>query len=234
MHIILFDIDGTLIHANGAGHAAFYQTICEDFGLGELQGEVTFTGRSDRAIASDLFRLHGIDDSEENWQRFVDGYTRRLDVTLPAKKGYVLPGVVPLLDTLVERGEVPLGLLTGNTVRGAERKLRYFKLSEYFPFGSFGDCHFDRDDIARAAVGITHEHLTQLAAADGHVVPSVEELRFTVIGDTPHDVRCARAIGATAVAVATGGVDRETLAETQPDLLLDDLSDPQPFLELLG
>jgi phosphoglycolate phosphatase len=233
MHIVLFDIDGTLIHANGAGHAAFYQTICEDFGLGELQGEVTFTGRSDRAIASDLFRLHGIDESAENWRKFRDGLVRRLAVMLPAKRGHVLPGVVELLDELTARGDVPLGLLTGNIARGAAKKLEYFGLDHYFAFGSFGDDHPERDDIARAAVSITHTHLEQLAAANGRMAPLVEELRFTVIGDTPHDVKCARAIGATAVAVATGGVDRGTLAGTEPDLLLDDLSDPRPFLDLL-
>lgn len=233
MHIVLFDIDGTLIHANGAGHTAFYQTICDDFGLGELSGEVTFTGRSDRAIAMDLFHLHGIDESADNWRKFRDGLARRLEITLPAKQGHVLPGVVELLDRLTARGDVPLGLLTGNIALGAEKKLQYFGLDHYFAFGSFGDDHPERDDIARAAVEITHGHLTAVAAANGHAAPRPEELRFTVIGDTPHDVKCARAIGATAVAVATGGVDRETLARTEPDLLLDDLSDPRPVLELV-
>jgi phosphoglycolate phosphatase-like HAD superfamily hydrolase len=233
MHILLFDIDGTLIHARGAGHDAFYQTIREDFGVGELAGEVTFTGRSDRAITSDLFRLHGIVDSAANWRRFVDGLVRRLDVTLPAKDGHVLPGVVELLDLLAARDDVVLGLLTGNVARGAQKKLAYFGLDRYFAFGSFGDEHPERDDIARAAVTVTHRHLTDLAATNGHPAPVLESLRFTVIGDTPHDVRCARAIGATAVAVATGGIDRETLAATQPDLCLDDLSDPAPILGLL-
>jgi phosphoglycolate phosphatase-like HAD superfamily hydrolase len=234
MHIFLFDIDGTLIHAKGAGHAAFYQTLREDFGIGDLAGRVEFSGRSDRAIASDLFRVHGIDDSAENWRRFVDGITRRLDVTLPAKNGRVLPGVVELLDQLTARGDVPLGLLTGNVARGAEKKLRHFRLDHYFAFGSFGDEHPERDDIARAAIGITHRHLQGLASANGHELPTVDALRFTVIGDTPNDVRCARAIGATAVAVATGGIDRPALAATKPDLLLDDLSDPQPLLQLIA
>jgi phosphoglycolate phosphatase-like HAD superfamily hydrolase len=233
MHILLFDIDGTLIHAKGAGHDAFYQTIREDFGVRELVGEVTFTGRSDRAITSDLFRLHGIEDSAANWRRFVDGLARRLDVTLPAKNGHVLPGVVEILDILAARDDVALGLLTGNVARGAQKKLAYFGLERYFAFGSFGDEHPERDDIARAAVTVTHRHLTDLAATNGHPAPLIESLKFTVIGDTPHDVRCARAIRAKAVAVATGGIDRETLAATHPDLLLDDLSDAEPILRLL-
>jgi phosphoglycolate phosphatase-like HAD superfamily hydrolase len=233
MQILLFDIDGTLIHARGAGHDAFYQTICEDFGVGELAGEVTFTGRSDRAITSDLFRLHGIDDSPSNWRRFVDGLVRRLDETLPAKNGHVLPGVVDLLEILAARDDVALGLLTGNVARGAHKKLAYFGLDHYFAFGSYGDEHPERDDIARAAVAVTCRHLAGLAATNGNPAPVLESLRFTVIGDTPHDVRCARAIGATAIAVATGGIDRPTLAATRPDLLLDDLSDAEPVLDLI-
>jgi phosphoglycolate phosphatase-like HAD superfamily hydrolase len=232
MQIFLFDIDGTLIHAKGAGHASFYQTIREDFGVSEIAGDVRFSGRSDRAIARDLFCLHGIEDSVDNWRRFVEGLVRRLEVTLPAKQGHVLPGVVDLLDRLTARG-VPLGLLTGNVARGAAKKLQFFGLDHYFAFGSYGDEHPERDDIARAAVGITHRHLVDLALANGHAAPRPDDLRFTVIGDTPHDVRCARAIAATAVAVATGDINRETLAQSGPDLLLDDLSQPEPVLDLL-
>ena len=51
-----------------------------------------------------------------------------------------------------------------------------------------------------------------------------------VIGDTPLDVQCARAVGARAVAVATGWHPIEELAEHKPDFLLADLSDAQELL----
>ena len=73
-----FDIDGTLLLTGGIGARSFVATFAEDFGVPRLSLEVLFAGRSDRAIALDLFRLHDIEPSEENWQRFVAGYLSRL------------------------------------------------------------------------------------------------------------------------------------------------------------
>ena len=89
--------------------------------------------------------------------------------------------------------------------------------------GGFGDRHLNRDDIARDAVAVARGHL------DGQFDPT----RVWVFGDTPSDVKCARAIGAEAVAVATGIYGLEDLKGAEPDLLLDDLSDTQRILALL-
>src|SRR5947209_15845112 len=135
----------------------------------------------------------------------------------------VLPGIVELLRTLAGRDDVHVGLLTGNLRDGAQAKLGHFGLFEHFAFGGFGDRHFDRDDVAREALAEVRQCVGPLCTAD----------RIWVIGDTPLDVRCARAIGARAVAVATGLHTCADLAPTQPDLLLADLSDPAPLLRLI-
>src|SRR5205085_6726418 len=118
------------------------------------------------------------------------------------------------------REDVAVGLLTGNIRAGARVKLGHFGLFDYFALGGFGDHHFDRDDVAREAWDEIHRRFNGRVAAE----------RVWVIGDTPLDVRCARCIGAKAVAVATGWHSRDELAEHAPDLLLTDLSDPQPLL----
>src|SRR5687767_3995680 len=100
MHICFLDIDGTLVLTGGAGHIAFARTLADDFGISEIDQTISFAGRSDRAIAMDLFQSHGIEPSRENWQRFYEKYLGRLDQALAANKGYVLPGVVQLLETL--------------------------------------------------------------------------------------------------------------------------------------
>jgi phosphoglycolate phosphatase-like HAD superfamily hydrolase len=107
---------------------------------------------------------------------------------------------------------------------GAKVKLGHYGLFEHFAFGGFGDRHFDRDDVAREALGAIHTHVGT------HVKPD----RVWVIGDTPLDVKCARAIGARVVAVATGVHTREELHNARPDLTMADFSDPSSFLGILS
>jgi phosphoglycolate phosphatase-like HAD superfamily hydrolase len=123
----------------------------------------------------------------------------------------------------VQAPNVAVGLLTGNVRDGARTKLGHFGLYEHFQFGGFGDHHFDRDDVARDALAAVHACVGSHCTAD----------RIWVIGDTPLDVRCARAIGARVAAVATGLHSCEQLAASEPDLLFDDLSDPTPLLRLI-
>lgn len=226
MHICFLDIDGTLVLTGGAGQAAFAQTLSADFGIPEIDAAVSFAGRSDRAIAMDLFRSHGVRASAENWRRFCAGYLARLEKTLVTHQGSVLPGVADFLAALAARGDVAIGLLTGNVREGARRKLGYYGLWEWFPFGGFGDDHIERCDIAAAALSAARQHLNchSDAAVPGKVL---------VIGDTPNDIACGRSIGATCVGVPTGHTGIETLQRADPDLLVETLEDVGPILALL-
>lgn len=222
MNVCLFDIDGTLLSSGGAGKAALETALTEDFGI-ELKVHVPYSGRTDRAILRDLFRHHGIEETPDNLQRIFAGYLRRLPDCLHRHQGRVLPGIQEILKGLQASGRAVLGLLTGNVRAGAEAKLGHFGIFEHFAFGGFGDHHFDRDDVAREA----------LAAIHRHVGPNISNDRIWVVGDTPLDVRCARAIRARAVAVATGIHSQDELAAARPDLLLRDLADHGGFLQAL-
>jgi phosphoglycolate phosphatase len=223
MHVCLFDIDGTLLNSGGAGKIAIETALVEDFGV-ELSAEaVTYSGRTDCAISRDLRRLHGVADTPENGRRLVAGYLRRLPAALASHHGRVLPGIAGLLDVLLERDDVEVGLLTGNIRAGAEAKLGFFGLFHHFAFGGFGDHHFDRDDVAREALAVIGQRLGSATRPE----------RIWVIGDTPLDVQCARAIGARAVAVATGWHTQDQLRATEPDLLVADFADHAPLLRML-
>jgi phosphoglycolate phosphatase-like HAD superfamily hydrolase len=222
MIVCLFDIDGTLLASGGAGKAALELAFTEIFGM-PLRVQVPYSGRADRAIARDLLRQHGVDDTPENWRRLEAGYLARLPDSLNRHNGRVLPGILRLLEHLQQLDNLTLGLLTGNVRAGARVKLGHFGLFDHFAFGGFGDLHFDRDDVAREA----------LAEARAHVGPQLAPERIWVIGDTPLDVRCARAIGAKVVAVATGVHSIEELRASNPELTLADFSDSSSFLELL-
>jgi phosphoglycolate phosphatase-like HAD superfamily hydrolase len=230
MHVCLFDIDGTLIDTGGAGRDAMVAVLAGEFCVNVETDGVGFAGRTDRAIVSDLFRSNAIEDDEANWQRFCTMFVKHLPDYLARREGRVLPGVVELLELLRAREDVVLGLLTGNLRDGARLKLTHYGLYDYFfaadppELGAFGDHRHARDEVACDA----------MAAVRRRYGSRVEVDRVWVVGDTPRDVQCARAIGAKAVAVATGGHSRDELRPTDPDLLLADLTETAPWLALLG
>jgi len=221
MHVCLFDIDGTLLNSGGAGKAAMESALAAEFGLARVQQGIPYSGRTDRAIGQDLLRIHGIEPSPANWQRLQDAYLRNLPACLTRHNGKILPGIAALLERLAVDEQVAVGLLTGNIRAGARLKLGHFDLYHHFEFGGFGDDHLERDDVARAALAEAQTF------CDG-VAPE----RIWVVGDTPLDIQCARAIGARVAAVATGLHSLDELGVERPDLLLADLSDATRLLAM--
>lgn len=218
MRVIFFDIDGTLIRSGGAGKAAMHRAMVDEFAIHEIRDEINFSGNTDTAICHGLLELHGVEPSMENIERMIATYLGHLSEQLPQHPAHVLPGVEELIDQLVGQDRHALGLLTGNVREGAEIKLKHFGLWDYFSFGGFGNAIFDRDDVARSALREAEEHFGTLDRSD-----------IWVIGDTPMDVKCARAIGAKAVAVATGWHTWEQLAACEPDVLLSDFRERLMF-----
>jgi len=223
MHVYLFDIDGTLLNSGGAGKAAMESALAAEFGLGHVQQGIPYSGRTDRAIGQDLLHFHDIEPTPANWGRLQKAYLGNLPGCLKRHDGKVLPGITALLERLAAHEQVAVGLLTGNIRAGARAKLGHFDLFHHFEFGGFGDDHFERNDVAREA----------LAAAQAYC-DGVTCERIWVIGDTPLDIRCARAIGARVAAVATGVHSLAELEAEEPDLLLADLSDASRLLEVLS
>jgi phosphoglycolate phosphatase-like HAD superfamily hydrolase len=224
MKIWLFDIDGTLIASGGAGQEATFAALTEAFGVPVSRAGIQFAGRTDRAIAADVFQAHNIPNTLENWETFQRLYLQQLRHQLQHRVGDVLRGVTELLERLMRDQANHLGLLTGNIRAGAEQKLRYYRLWHHFQFGGFGDVHESRDDVARQA----------LDAARGWVQSTFSPEDVWVVGDTVNDIRCARAIGANVIAVATGGTSARELAAANPDLLLPDLSLSPELLTVLN
>ncbi|MFM1767835.1 MAG: Phosphoglycolate phosphatase [Verrucomicrobiota bacterium] len=205
--LVLFDIDGTLIASGGAGEKAFARVCEHEFGVRDGTVGLHFAGRTDPAIVRDFFVKHGIAPSAENFRRFLDRYVFTLDHMLGQLHGRVLPGVTMMLRALQAAPRPPVvGLLTGNIQLGAQIKLSHYRLWQHFELGGFGDDHEDRNEIARVARERGEHRL-------GGRLRGEEVL---VIGDTPRDVECARAIGARVLAVATGGYSLDQLAREQP------------------
>jgi phosphoglycolate phosphatase-like HAD superfamily hydrolase len=212
--LLLWDIDGTLLHTGRAGIFSMITAARELFGTHDDLEDIEFAGKTDRAIIRDVLARHKQPTDEQNMQRFAARYLDGLPAELPRRDGYVLPGIVELLTRLKERPRIVLGLLTGNLERGAKMKLDHYRLWQFFEFGAFADDHHDRNELgAFARERAREKHGHDFDAAD-----------IDVIGDTGHDIACGKAFGARTIAVATGTWPRERLAAAQPDFLFDDLS----------
>ena len=211
--LLLFDIDGTLITSGGAGEGALMDAMKQRFGIEEDLRGITIAGATDALIARMMLEKSGLSASPENITALLDAYLSFLGQRLWSHTGYVLPGIVGLLDRLRQRKDCVLALLTGNLVRGAEIKLSHYGVWDYFEFGAFADDHHDRNELpkfARARALETH----------GEEFPPE---RVYVIGDTPRDIECGKGVGAKTVAIATGNYSRADLAAHNPDFLFDDL-----------
>lgn len=217
MRLLLFDIDGTLLHSGGAGARALAQAFRELHDLNGAMVEMKFAGLTDPAIVRDIFHAKlGRAPRNGEVEAILERYLVNLkdDVHWTAGQAKVLPGIPELLAALSARPGVLMGLLTGNVERGGRLKLGRFGLNRYFEFGGFASDAEDRAEIARVARD------RGLARAAGPVEPR----DVLVIGDTPRDVACGKAIGATTVAVATGPHTTAQLAEHSPDWLFEDFT----------
>jgi len=215
IRLVLFDIDGTLLHTGGVGIKAFARAFATEFGIAHGADKLKFAGRTDVSLVREFFMFQNIEQSPENFDRFFAAYLHWLQQFIPDCAGGACQGVIEFYHELRALPEPPLtGLLTGNIKRGARIKLERFNLWEKFPFGGFADDHEERPHIAAAALRRGSEQF-------GRDLRGEEVL---VIGDTPLDIHCGRAIGAKVLAVATGGATLEELQKHNPDWAVPDLT----------
>ena len=213
-----FDVDGTLLLTDGAAREAFAAALSECFGIEDELREIAFAGRTDPLILGDILSKHRRSVSADEARQFWKRTHANMAKLLAPGRGGLLPGVPALLDAVEREPQWVSALLTGNTTGMARVKLGHYGIAERFAFGAFGEEAADRNALACLAAE---------RAAELYAVPP---RRCIVVGDTEHDIACARAAGMRAVAVATGSRDRELLASHDPDLLLDDLSEPDECL----
>ncbi len=225
VRLVLFDIDGTLVRTGGAGVKAFAKVFETEFGARDHFERLKFAGRTDVSLVREFFGFHGIPATAENFQRFFERYVFWLDHILRDSDTAACPGVWPFIQALQALPQPPLlALLTGNIRLGAEIKLRHFNLWEHFATGGFADDHEQRDHIA----AIARERGSRLLGEP------LRDEQVVVIGDTPLDIRCGRAIGARVLAVATGGATLAELKAHQPDWAVPDLCAINPQELVLG
>jgi len=194
--VLLFDIDGTLLHGGGSGRRAVERVFGERFARREVFDAVRFHGMTDRAIVRGGLVRAGLPADEAAIDALCAAYLAALAEEVPRAEGFrVMPGAAALLDALDGRPGVAVGLGTGNLREGARIKLEHARLYHHFAFGGFGCDAEDRAELIR------------IGAERGarHVGRDLADCRVIVIGDTPKDVAAAQAIGARSLTVETSG-----------------------------
>jgi len=222
--LILWDIDGTILQSRGAGLKALRAALQAVFGVSGSFAGIELAGRTDPWIIRQIFLRFGIEETQENLASYKDGYIAALPGILAKSGASILPGVSEILVRAAEHPDVAQGLLTGNLRRAAQAKLGFLGLWDYFPIGAFADDSEVRNELGPHA----------LRRAQGHWGVDFPAERVWIVGDTPHDIFCARALGAHALAVATGNSKLPDLAVHKPDALLEHLGDPAAFWHAIG
>jgi phosphoglycolate phosphatase-like HAD superfamily hydrolase len=225
--LVLFDIDGTLLSAQGAPRRAFHRAMLEVYGTAGPIANHRFDGKTDPQIAQELLAGAGLSASAitASLPALWSAYVRELSIEFahPAHETLVLPGVMPLLETLHRADDVVLGLLTGNIRDGATLKLASADIRTPFVVGAFGSDCDRRDGLPSLAVERARE-LTGRSFTNRDIV---------ILGDTPSDVTCGRALGVRAIAVATGNFASAELHDAGADSVFADFTDTRSVVDAI-
>lgn len=221
---LLFDVDGTLINAGGAGKRAMVAAFKAILGDADLTQGYSFAGKTDLQIMADVVRGAGIKPRKaaQTVKAIELAYIDNLKGTLKEASGFmVYPHIRELLEACKARPEFELALLTGNLARGAQLKLEHANLWHYFTWGVFGNFSEERIHLAEQAFSIISRMADNVSPAD-----------LVVIGDTTNDIRCGKSIGATTVVYFSGFEPLEKLQQANPDFLIHNFKDLYPILHL--
>jgi phosphoglycolate phosphatase len=222
--LVLWDVDYTLLDADGIGRELYQATFAEMFG-GPMPQPGSMAGRTDRAIAIEVLTMAGVADPRQR----VDAFHRAMAARAPgladlvAERARALPGAAQAMAALAASSDGRPGppalvqsVLTGNIRPLAEVKLGPLGLTVHLDLdaGAYGDAHEVRAELVRVA----RANAARQYGADFSGEATV------LVGDTPYDVGAALATGARAVGVATGPFAAADLAASGAHAVLPDLA----------
>ena len=216
MPLLLWDLDETLVTTAGAGERSIVRSARKHWSVDVDLSLIPYAGCTDRRIGHLIRKHFGIAEDESTLRAYLDDFVNYVSEELPDSDARILAGVAEVVEAAHISPDHLQGLLTGNLRAAAEAKLVPFGLWDYFSFGAFADDAIERLDLGPIALA---------RASECYGVTFAPE-EVTIIGDTPHDLACARAIGARSLAVASGRFTLEQLAECEPTCLVCSLQEP--------
>lgn len=213
--LVLFDIDGTLLTVNKINRKVLVDALTEVYGTSGSAETHNFCGKMDSVIIGEVLQSAGLSEGEisEKFERVKARYIDLFRQCARASDVRLMAGIPELLEELSRRPEVMVGLLTGNFEQSGRHKLLLPEINHYFPFGAFADDAPSRNELPAVAVEKARQ-LTGKTFADHNII---------IIGDTEHDIACARVLNAKSIAVATGNFSTEELKKHHPHVLYEHL-----------
>lgn len=219
--LVLFDIDGTLISAGGAGTRSMNLAFHALFGIKDAFRDIPMAGRTDPQIMKDGLKSHNLPYMDGNVEKMEAMYLEYLEREIQNPMRHLKPGIKETLSAL-SKMDVVIGLLTGNLEKGAGIKLNAFGLNDCFVDGAYGSDDEDRDKLLPVAIGKFAKRGFEFGPED-----------CIVVGDTPRDVQCAKIHGAHCIAVATGPYTKESLLDTAADIVIDSLEATEKYMDFI-
>ncbi len=224
MNAVLFDIDGTLLSSHGVGRHAFEKALQELVGMDIDMSKIDWFGRTDYDICATALETAGYQGNIPEIIPHIFGlYISYFDDFVLSDKNLIEP--IPYAgELLMALHDCCPGLLTGNVMEAAFKKLKKVGFDSYFPYGigGFGSDARDRNTLFYPALERMKKYYN---------TPHFE--RVILIGDSPRDIECAKINGALSLAVATGNMNYKTLAAYGPDYIFDNFKDRDKIIELL-
>jgi Predicted phosphatases len=212
--LVLWDIDGTLMHCGADGTKALNETFRMLYGVDEAFSKAGIGHAMDavileRIMESNMLDKCGLETVKTEYVGILDGILSQN----PDKR--VLPGVKELLEFIDKSENVFNALLTSNLRIGADTKLKSVGLERFFSVGGFGDDYGEKWDAALKCIRDAEEYYGVI----------FDKENIYIIGDSIYDIKCAKKINVVSIGVATGFAAYDTLKDQEPDYLYRDLSD---------
>lgn len=220
--LVLWDIDGTLLHCGSDGKKALNHAFHELYGIADAFEQAAIGGAMDSALINHVYETHGIDALKKN--QFQERYRTALkEILSQNQEKRVLPGVLRLLNQLTQDSSVVNALLTSNLQIGAQTKLDAFDLKQFFPIGGYGDETGEKWDVANRCIETAERELDTI----------FQRNNIFLIGDSCYDIATARECGIKSIAVSTGWADEESLRRCKPDYFFPDLTQTDQILSVI-
>lgn len=227
--LVLFDLDGTLVNAGGAGRTALSKAMKELYGKTPKFEHSLISGRTDLDNFSLVYELlkkkkPTAAELKKIKTKYLEILPQEIHAVIRAKKYDILPGVQKFLDLLSKNKEIILGLGTGNLKEGASIKLAPSKLEKYFSVGGYGEDGHTREEMLRAAVKRAEKKFKTKLTPD----------QVYVVGDTHRDVCAAKNCGFHSAVLTNGFGDAQKIQRAAAELEMKDLKDLSTWCVWLG